>query len=139
MKEYQYTHRVTKIMHDDRLSFNEMRSQLEPFILSYIFSSYKCFLYMNGANPIYLTGSELNKKFGKLYKAHFDVIEWGRVDDFNLPKPFNERFKYYPDRQIIHVVITFSKRPCNIKEQLLRTTYRLELYFSVKKFSKTMK
>lgn len=140
MKKYKYTHRVTKIIHDDNLSYEQKCKKLEPLIESYIFSSYRTEMpYCNPDSPYYITGSYLNKQYKSKF-IKYDIIEWGKVSEFNMPKYWKEKFKNYPDRQVLHVNMTFyslyPKCPINI---LLKEKTEFDFYLSLKKFSKSMK
>lgn len=138
MKRYNYTRRVTKIIHDPSLFTEQKCKQLEPLIISYLLSSYRIFLYKNGTVDYYLTGSELNKMF-KDCSYEFDIIEWGRVKEFKLPYYWEDKYKNYPDRYVLHFIVRFKdKYPMTKKDLLLRKHTCLDFYISLKKFAKSM-
>lgn len=138
MKRYNYTRRVTKIIHDPNLLHEQKCKQLEPLIISYLLSSYRIFLYKTGTVEHYLTGSELNRMF-KDCSYEFDIIEWGKVNEFKLPYWWEDKYKNYPDRYILHFVVRFKdKYPMAKKDQLLRKHTCLDFYISLKKFAKSI-
>lgn len=140
MKKYKYTHRVTKIIHDDNLNYEQKCQKLEPLIESYIFSSYRTAIsnYQNN-NINYLTGSYLNKEYKNKY-IKYNIIEWGKVSEFDMSKYWREKFKNYPDRQVLHVNMTFyNKYIKNTINLLLKEQTEFDFYLSLKKFSKSMK
>lgn len=134
-----YTHKVTKIIHDDTISDEKKCKLLEPLILSYIFSSYRTVL--PGCKPYaphYLTGSYLKQQYkAKIHK--FNVIEWGKVSEFEMTDYWKEKFKNYPDRQVLHFNLTFyDPYSANGTRHLCKEYNELDFYLSLKKFSKSI-
>lgn len=135
MKVYKYTRRVSKIIHDKFLSEELKCKKLEPLIRSYIFSSYQtAYSYSNSYKTYYLNGKMLNKRYSKK-DYEFEIIEWGKVSDFVLPSYWKKKFKNYPDRQILHFIIRFFS---DKKHLFFNRETTLELYLSLKKFSKSI-
>lgn len=135
MKSYKYTRRVSKIIHDKYLSEELKCKKLEPLIRSYIFTSYRTtYPYSNSHKNYFLNGKMLYKRYGKK-DYEFEIIEWGKVSDFVLPSYWKDKFKNYSDRQILHFIIRFFG---NKKQTFFQRETTLELYLSLKKFSKSI-
>lgn len=140
MKKYKYTRRVTKIIHNDNLSYEEKCNKLQPLIKSYIFSLYRTIIpYCEPYAPHYITGSYLNQKYKSKY-IKYNIIEWGKVSEFTMPDYWKEKFKDYLGRQVLHVNITFySLYPKNTINLSLKEKTEFDFYLPLKKFSKSMK